>query len=115
MSLNQKYTWGDFLKENPELKKKGIKRTSSEGKKAFNSAYKTKMKGYLADRAKRLDVSKKKATEKMKTLTEKVKSFQKAKKYSQAKVYQQKVGRQDAWLARLYKEAARIKTLQKSF
>lgn len=115
MSLNQKYTWGDFLKDNPELKKKGIKRTSSEGKKAYKSAYKTKIKEYLAERTKKLEISKKKATEKKKTLTLKVKTYQKSKNFSQAKVYQLKVGRQDAWLTRLTKAAARIKTLQKSF
>ena len=38
MSVNQKYTWHDFLKEHPEHKEKSTKRTSPEGKKAFESA-----------------------------------------------------------------------------
>ena len=77
MSLNQKYTWTDFLKENPE--KKELKRTSSEGKKAFESAFKTKMKQYLTKRTEQVKVSQKKATEKRDSLIEKVKSFKKVK------------------------------------
>ena len=35
MSMNQKYTWHDFLREHPEHREKKTKRTSSEGKKAY--------------------------------------------------------------------------------
>lgn len=114
MSLNQKYTWGQFLKDNPELKKKGIKRTSSEGKKAFESAYKTKMKEYLSARVEKVNMLKKKATAKLGDLTKKVKELQKKKDFSKARIYQKKAGRQDAWIARLGKEASVIKTLQKN-
>lgn len=114
MSLNQKYTWGEFLKEHPELKKKGIKRTSSEGKKAFESAYKTKTKEYLSVRVEKVNTLKKKATAKLGDLTKKVKELQKKKDFSKAKIYQEKAGRQDAWITRLTEEAGRIKTLQKN-
>lgn len=115
MALNQKYTWADFLKEHPDLKKKGIKRTSSEGKKAFESAYKTKVKAYLSERVEKVGKLKKQATERKKILTEKVAALQKAKNFLKAKIYQRKVGSQDAWFGRLDKQAARIKVLQKSF
>lgn len=115
MALNQKYTWADFLKEHPDLKKKGVKRTSSEGKKAFESAYKTKIKAYLAERVEKVGKMKKAATDKKKALTEKVSALQKAKNFSNAKTYQEKVGAQDTWLGRLERQASRIKVLQKNF
>lgn len=55
MSLNQKYTWGDFLKAHPEYKQKKIKRTSKEGQKAFDAAYKQHVKEYLKDRLAKVD------------------------------------------------------------
>jgi flagellar hook-basal body complex protein FliE len=113
MALNQKYTWADFLKEHPDLKKKGVKRTSPEGKKAFESAYKTKIKAYLSSRVETVNKLKKMATEKRKTLTEKVAAFQKAEDNLSAGSYQEKVGAQDAWLGRLERQASRIKVLQK--
>ena len=115
MALNQRYTWGDFLKDNPDLKKKGIKRTSSEGKKAFESAYKTKIKAYLTGQVEKVNKFKKAATEKKKVLTAKVSAFQKAENYSKARFYQKKVGAQDEWLVKLDQQAGRIKVLQKNF
>lgn len=53
MSLNQKYTWKDFLREHPEHKEKKTKRTSSEGKKAFEAAFKAYIKKYLAAQVER--------------------------------------------------------------
>jgi hypothetical protein len=114
MSLNQKYTWGAFLKEHPDLKKKGVKRTSAEGRKAFESAYKTKIKEYLSARAEKVNTLKKKATAKFDDLTKTIKKLQKEKEFSKARIYQEKAGRQDALIARLTKETSRIKTLQKS-
>ena len=111
MALNQKYTWADFLKDHPE--KKDLKRTSPEGKKAFDQAFKAKIKEYLTARTERVKVLQKKATEKHKTLTEKVQTLQKAKDFPKAKIYQLKVGRQDAWITRLSKQVNRIKVLQK--
>lgn len=55
MSLNQKYTWGDFLKAHPEYKQKKIKRTSKEGQKAFEAAYKQHAKEYLKGRLAKID------------------------------------------------------------
>lgn len=115
MALNQRYTWGDFLKDNPDLKKKGIKRTSSEGKKAFESAYKTKIKAYLTLQVEKVNKFKKAATEKKKALTAKVSAFQKAENRTKARFYQEKVGEQDKWLSNLDRQAARIKVLQKNF
>lgn len=114
MSLKQKYTWNDFLKENPDVKTKGIKRRSKEGVKAFESAFKTKMKIYLTDRTKKVDVLKKKALEKRNDLTSQVKTYQKAKNFPKAKIYQEKVGRQDSWITSLSKQEERIKYLQKN-
>jgi len=115
MALNQRYTWADFMKEHPDLKKKGVKRTSPEGKKAFEAAYKQKIKAYLSERVELVNKLKKMAQEKRKTLTEKVSTLQKAKNFSTAKIYQEKVGAQDIWLTRLEDQAARIKVLQKGF
>ena len=112
MALNKKYTWGNFLKEHPE--KKDLKRTSSEGKKAFETAFKAKMKEYLTARSERVKVLQKKANEKKKTLTERVKALQKEDNWPKAKIYQHQVGRQDAWIARLSKQVDRIKFLQKN-
>lgn len=58
MSLNQKYTWAQFLKDNPEYKEKKIKRTSKEGIKAFEAAYKQHIKEYLKDRMAKIDKQK---------------------------------------------------------
>ncbi len=66
MSLNHKFTWGDFLKQNPELKKKKIKRTSPEGEKAFQAAFKDFSKVFLKEREDRLKKVKTVATKKPK-------------------------------------------------
>jgi len=111
MSLNQKYTWQDFLRDNPEHKEKGTKRTSSEGKKAFESAFKAKAKEYLDEFQKRCD----RQTAKAKALRDerdaKVKELQKAKRFDRAKIAQRKLGRSDAALAQLarQKDAAKAK------
>lgn len=115
MSLNQKYTWNDFLKEHPDLKQKKIKRTSSEGKKAFNTAFKAKIKEHLSKRAETIEKLTKKATEKRNAIAAKVKEFRKAKDTLNADTYQVKAGRQDSWISRLDKQNSRIKTLQKNF
>ncbi len=115
MSLNQKYTWATFLKEHPDLKKKGVKRTSPEGKKAFEQAFKGKIKAYLSERVETVNKLKKLTTEKRKVLTAKVAALQKAENYLNARTYQEKVGAQDARLGRLDREAVRIKVIQKNF
>lgn len=55
MSLSKKYTWADFLKANPEYKTKKTKRTSKEGAKAFETAYKVHAKEYLKARLAKID------------------------------------------------------------
>jgi hypothetical protein len=113
MSLNQKYTWKDFLRDNPEHKEKKTKRTSNEGKKAFEAAYKKYIKEYLAQRQQQLEKMEERATKKRDELMLKVKDFQKAKNFPKAHFYQAKIGKQDASLARIKKQKDHAKTLQK--
>lgn len=113
MSLNQKYTWGDFLRDNPEHKEKKTKRTSPEGKKAFESAYKKFIKDYLSERQKQLQGMEEKAKARRQEITKKVQGLQKSKNFGKANYYQLKVGRQDAALARFRKQMERTKFLQK--
>jgi len=110
MSLNQKYTWNDFLKENPELKEKGVKRTSSEGKKAFEAAFKTKMKDVLKDRLAWIEKEKTRATEKRDSV---VKQMKETKKKARRRLLQEKVGSSDKYLHRLTKITDRTKQVQK--
>jgi len=103
MSLNQKYTWKDFLGENPEFKKKGVKRTSSEGKKAFESAYKAKIKEVLKGRLAWLEKEKARVTKKRDALTTEMKA---SKNIPLRKKLQKKIGRMDSYLSRLSRPAA---------
>jgi len=113
MSLNQKYTWADFLRENPAHKEKKTKRTSSEGKKAFEAAYKKYIKGYLSERQTQLATMEKRAAERQNELTAKVKELRKAKKRAKATFYQTKVGKQSAAIASINKQMDRAKMLSK--
>ena len=113
MSLNQKYTWNDFLKGNPEHKEKKTKRTSSEGKKAFEAAYKKFIKEYLAERQKMLARMQERIAKSRDELSIKVKTFQKAKNLPKAKFYQTKVGIKDAAIARINAKIEDTKTLLK--
>ncbi|OGQ21462.1 MAG: hypothetical protein A3I05_08875 [Deltaproteobacteria bacterium RIFCSPLOWO2_02_FULL_44_10] len=115
MSLNQKYSWAHFLKEHPEMKKKGVKRTSDEGKKAFETAFKKYAKEFLKARLHGIETLQKKATHKREELIKKQQEVVKAKKRPRVKFLQTKIGRQDAWLSRLSKQAERAKELQKNF
>jgi 1,6-anhydro-N-acetylmuramate kinase len=114
MSLNQKYTWHDFLRENPEHKEKGTKRTSSEGKKAFESAFKAHCKKYLEDQQKRYDRQGEKAAEHTRALSAKVSELRKAKKFAKAKVAQKKAGRADAAVAQIARQKQRSQAKRKS-
>jgi hypothetical protein len=114
MSLNQKYTWHDFLRENPEHKEKGTKRTSSEGKKAFESAFKAYCKKFLEDQQNRYDRQGEKATERAKALSTKVTELRKAKKFAKGKVAQKKAGRADAAVAHLVSQKQRSQAKRKS-
>lgn len=115
MSLNQKYTWHDFLKEHPEFKEKGIKRMSAEGKKAFESAYKDFIKKHLSERAKKIEREMECAKKRREEIMAKVKELRKARKHPRAGFCQEKAGRQDAWGGRLTRQKDRTTTLQKSF
>ena len=114
MSLNQKYTWKDFLKEHPELKEKKIKRTSAEGKKAFDAAYKSFVKKYLAGRAEKLAKDVTRQTKLRDGQLAKLRELRKAKKNVKAKAVQKKVGRHDAAMARFARQQEKTKAQQKS-
>lgn len=112
MALNQKYTWADFLKEHPELKAKKIKRTSDEGKKAFEAAFKKHIKDYLKTRLVDQEKSLKSLTTKRDALVTKLKA---TKKPAKAKCLQAKVGCRDNAMYRTTKAIERTKTAQKHF
>lgn len=112
--MNQKYTWHDFLRENPEHREKKTKRTSSEGKKAFEVAYKANLKKFLEDQQKRYDRQAGKATERAKALSAKVSELRKAKKSAKATVAQRKAGRADAAVAQIARQKSRAQAKRKS-
>lgn len=109
--MNQKFTWKDFLESNPEFKAKGIKRTSAEGKKAFEAAFKARLKDILKERLVFIEKEESRATSERLALTDLIKA---TKKPSQRKIIQEKIGRKDRYLSRLSKMAERTKMLQKS-
>lgn len=112
MSLNQKYTWNEFIKENPELREKKVKRTSNEGKKAFEAAYKAKVKDVLKDRLAWIDKETKRVNEKKAALVADIK----AKKDGTARcAVQAKVGKTEKYLNNLEKMTKRTKQVQKNF
>lgn len=114
MSLTQKYTWHDFLKEHPEFREKKVKRTSGEGKKAFEAAYKAFAKKYLAERAEKLAKDLAQATKLRDEYVLKLRELRKAKKHTKAKGQQTKVGRADHALAQIEKLQAKTKERQKT-
>lgn len=115
MALNQKYTWADFLKAHPEHKAKPLKRTSDEGKKLFEAAFKKHIKEYLKERTQKIEKQAKRATTERAALVKKVQEIAKSKKWPKYHTAQVKVGKKDAQLARLKKQDERVKLLQKSF
>jgi len=115
MSLSQKYTWKDFLKEHPEHKEKNLKRTSAEGKKAFESAYKSFIKKYLSERAEKLTKEISRQTKLRDEEVARLRELRKAKKKVKAKASQKKVGRRDAAIARFSKQQEKTKAQQKNF
>jgi hypothetical protein len=112
MSLNQKYTWSDFLKEHPEFREKKIKRTSPEGKKAFEAAFKAKMKVFLKERLALIEKESKRVEKKKAELLNKAKA---SKKPCIRRRIQEKIGALDSYMARLARQESRTKTLQKGF
>ena len=115
MSLNQKYTWNDFLKENPSVKEKKMKRTSAEATKAFEAAFKKHVKEYLKGRLEEIDALKVKVQKKRDTLTGNLKEVAKKKNRPMVTRIQNEIGRQDAWLSKLTQHANHAKTIQKNF
>jgi hypothetical protein len=115
MSLNQKYTWADFLKEYPEHKEKNTKRTSSEGKKAFEAAYKKFIKTYLDERGAQLKKLEAKTVAQRDDFVKQVQSFQKKKDFAKATFYQKKAGLKESAIAELKRQADRTKAVAKKF
>ena len=116
MALNQKYRWRDFLREHPEHKEKKTKRTSAEGKKAFEVAYKAAIKKYLtAEVPKRLEAALAKGEKRRAVRNVKVSELRKAKKFSKAVVAQRKLGRADRALVQLKKQKERAASVAKNF
>jgi len=114
MALNQHYTWAQFLREHPEHKEASLKRTSKEGIKLFEAAFKKHSKEYLKERTLKIEKQSKRAVVERDELTKKVAELIKVKKWPKVKIYQERVGRKDAFIARLAKAAERVKVLQKS-
>lgn len=115
MSLKQKYTWQDFLKDHPEHREKGTKRTSSEGKKAFEAAYKAFVKRYLAERMEKVEKLLARTTAKRAELVSKSKEFRTAGRKTQMKNADRKIGNVDAAIGRHQRAKEKNKALQKSF
>lgn len=111
MSLNKKYTWADFLKEHPEYKEKKIKRTSKEGQKAFDAAFKQKSKDYLKDRLASIDKEQERVEKRRKELSKVIKE---AKAANQKRSFQSRIGVVESNIAHFEKERERAKSLQKS-
>lgn len=110
MALNQKYTWADFLRQNPE--KKELKRTSAEGKKAFETAYKGFIKEYLKTRVASLQKQQQTATASRDELVTRLKATKKA---NVAKRFQVRVGQKDHAIAVIGQQIERTKEVQKQF
>ncbi|MBN1283567.1 MAG: hypothetical protein JXA24_07345 [Proteobacteria bacterium] len=114
MSLNSKYTWHYFLKEHPEHREKGLKRTSSEGRKAFESAFKAHAKQHLDRIEKRYDREIERSKKARAEVMGKVKAFAKAKKFVKARTAQLKAGRADAAIAQIERQKKRAQAARKS-
>lgn len=113
MSLAHHYTWARFLKENPEAKKKKLKRTSSEGEKAYKAAFKDFAKNYLKERQALLKKEQDRAEKQKADLVKKLKAVDGKKWHLKAKKLNQKIGRFDSYLSRLEKAQKHTTTLSK--
>lgn len=113
MSLAHQYTWARFLKEHPEAKKKKIKRTSSEGEKAFKAAFKEFAKNYLKGRSEKIKKEKERVTKTKKELVDRLKAVDGNKWHLKAKKLNQEIGRYDSYLAKLEKAQKHATTLTK--
>lgn len=114
MSLAHKYTWGDFLKAHPEAKKKELKRTSAEGKKAFEAAFKEFAKTYLKEKQDQIKKDSDRATKSKKELVQKLKAVDGKKWHLKSKSLNVKIGRFDSYLAKLETEKENLSKKSKS-
>ncbi|MBI5299204.1 MAG: hypothetical protein HY877_02760 [Deltaproteobacteria bacterium] len=110
MSLAQQFTWNDFLKKNPDFKKKNVKRTSPEGEKAFKAAFKEYAKTFIKEREAKIKKEKERVTKDKNTLVTKLKAVDGGKWHLKAKKLNEKIGRFDAYLSKL--ETLQKKTIQ---
>ncbi len=101
MSLSNHFTWGQFLKKNPEFKKKKIKRTSPEGEKAFKAAFKEFAKDFLKNREVQIKKDKERVAKEKTELVKRLKNIDGKKWYLKAKTLNARIGRLDAYLTRL--------------
>lgn len=114
MSLNQKYTWQSFLKEHPEHREKKTKRTSGDGKKAFEGAYKTFVKKYLSTRAEEMGREIDRAAKRREQHVLKLKKVRKTGKKIHTRFIQEKISRAGRAVARLSKQQEKMKEKQKA-
>lgn len=113
MALADKYTWGDFLKAHPDLKKKKIKRTSPEGEKAFKAAFKTFAKEFLKHRVANLKKEEERVAKTHKELVGALKNVDGRKWHLKSKRLNRQIGRMDAYTARLKTAEKRTAELTK--
>lgn len=109
MALKDKFTWNDFLKQNPEFKEKKVKRTSPEGEKAFNVAFKNFAKEHLKAREAYRAKEAERAASRKAILIKDLKGLDGKKWYLRSKTLNRKIGRFDAYLAKLAREQKTLK------
>lgn len=113
MSLAHQFSWQKFLTQNPDLKKKGVKRTSTEGKKAYQAAFKEFAKKCIKDRETGIKKEETRTTKARASLVEQLKAVDGKKWHLKAKKLNQEIGRLDSYLASLQKAKERTKNLSK--
>lgn len=113
MSLKQQYTWLDFLKEYPENKEKKTKRTSSEGKKAFEAAFKAHAKKFLETQVTSFEKVVGRVAGKREALVKRLKDSRKAGRRANMKIAITKIGKADHAIAALKKQIEDTKAKQK--
>lgn len=101
MSLSQKFTWGDFLRQNPDLKAKKVKRTSPEGEKAFQAAFKKFAKDYLKEREAWIKKEEERVVEAKGKLVKTLKEVDGRKWRIKMKKLNKEIGRFDSYLSKI--------------
>lgn len=118
MALREQFTWNDFLRTTPELKKltgeQRPKRTSAEWSKKFDDARKTALKKHLTKQVDKLERQATKATTVRDELVAKQKTASGAKKAVVAKRLQTRVGQKDHAIAMITNQIKSTKDLQKT-